>query len=280
MSNRGPLLTTFSIVGYDPEGPAWGIAIASRFLAVGAQTCWGAPNAGVVDVQAHLNTRNAREGLALLQQGHSATEVMQRLMAKDPHRTFRQTAIVDARGGVATETGPDCTAWAGGLTGRFCAAQGNMLHNGDGCMAMVEHFGASRGFFARRLVDALTVGDEVGGDFRGRQSAALYVIRPPLGEPSDAFTEPTIDLRVDDHDNPFAELGRLLGLWVLLWLPTAPDERMAPDEPTVRRFQRVLGRLGYYSAEPSGTLDEATLTALNTLALMRNFRRRLARPRL
>lgn len=276
MDNSGTLVTTFSIVGYDPETPAWGIAIASRFLAVGAQTCWGAADAGVVVVQANLNAGNGREGVALLRQGVPAAEVISRLMEKDPHRDLRQMAVIDTRGEVATFTGPGCLSWAGGITGKYCAAQGNMLVGGDGCRAMVEHFATAQGSLARRLVEALALGDEKGGDFRGRQAAALYVVRPAWAEAFDVFTEPTIDLRVDDHENPLAELARLLDLWELIYLPTAPGERLAPDEATVRRYQRVLARLGYYTGELTGRLDEPTRTALQTLGRMENFRRRLS----
>jgi uncharacterized Ntn-hydrolase superfamily protein len=214
----------------------------------------------------------------LMREGHPAEEVMARLIGKDPQPNLRQHAIVDARGGVATYTGDDCTPWAGGVKGDYCAAQGNMLIDGKGCDAMVEHFSASTGFLPRRLVDALTVGDERGGDFRGRQSAALFVIRPPLGDPTDPYTDPIISLRVDDHENPFQELSRLLDLWELLYVPATEDEKLPPEGPAVKRYQRVLARLGYYDGEPSGVLDEQTLSALSTLAVMQNYRRRLANP--
>jgi uncharacterized Ntn-hydrolase superfamily protein len=275
MHDPGPLVTTFSIVGYDPDAPAWGIAVSSRFLAVGARTCWGAPNAGVVVVQAHLNTQNGRDGVDLLKQGVAASEVIQRLMAKDPHRDLRQMAVVDSQGGISTYTGARCGPWAGGVTGAFCAAQGNMLLGGEGCAAMVEHFSTARGSLARRLVDALTIGDEVAGDSRGRQATALYIVRPPWAEAFDVFTEPTIDLRVDDHENPFAELSRLLDLWELLFLPATEEERLPPNPPTVLRLQRVLTKLKYYSGKPHGALDDATLQAIKSLARMQNFRKRL-----
>lgn len=278
MHDSGDPITTFSIVGYDPQGPSWGIAIASRFLAVGGQTCWGSPRAGVIVVQAHLNTHHGRDGIPLLQEGLSADEVMAQLLARDVEPSMRQTAIIDSRGGVATHTGGDCTPWAGGVSGRYCAAQGNMLLHSAGCEAMVEHFESSSGSLARRLVDALTVGDEMGGDFRGRQAAALYVIRPPFVEPSPSVTEPVINLRVDDNENPFSELARLLDLWELVYEPATSEERLSPDAPTVRRYQRVLARLGYYDGQPDGILDHASLAALSKLAVMQNYRRRLANP--
>ena len=273
---RDPLVSTFSIVGYDPEVPAWGVAIASRFLAVGAQTCWASPDAGVVVVQAYLNAGNGPEGLQLLRQGLSSETTIERLMAEDFGRELRQLAVIDRQGVPATYTGEGCEAWAGGVLGRYCAAQGNMLLGGEGCQAMVDHFSSSTGTLTRRLVDALEVGDTVAGDARGRQSAALLVVRPPWDRPLDVFTEPSIDLRVDDHENPFRELSRLLDLHELIYLSTAPQERMAPDPETVTRYQRAMAALELYRGEPHGLMDDGTREALKRLAWRYNLRNRLS----
>lgn len=274
-ASAGPLVTTFSIVGFDPAGPAWGIAVSSRFLAVGARTCWGAADAGVVVVQAHLNARNGSEGLELLRSGLAASEVIERLMARDPHRGLRQQAVIDRNGGVASYTGEGCTGWAGGVVGRHCAAQGNMLLGGEGCAAMVEHFESSTGSLERRLVNALELGDTVAGDARGRQAAALLVVRPTDEQPFDVYTEPTVDLRVDDHDNPFRELARLLDLHELVYLPTAPDERLPVDAATVARVQRALAGLGVFAGEVGGEFDGPTREALATVTRNHNLRRRV-----
>jgi uncharacterized Ntn-hydrolase superfamily protein len=276
MDEAGPLVSTFSIVGYDPNENAWGIAIASRFLAVGAQTCWGESDTGVIVLQAYLNASNGARGLALLRQDLVASQVIDRLMADDPHRDLRQIAIIDNQGNVAAYTGVGCSPWAGHVIGDYCAAQGNMLLGDAGCSAMVEYFSASRpATLARRLVDALAVGDKVAGDKRGRQASALYVIRPSTAQPFDVFTEPTINLRVDDHENPFAELSRLLDLYELIYHPTSPDERLAPSEESVRRLQKVLSHLRYYSGEATGQLDDLTKEAMTKLGRMENFHRRL-----
>src|SRR5690554_5903197 len=156
-----PLISTFSIVGYDPEGPSWGIAIASRFLGVGAQTCWGNADAGVIVLQAYLNSENGPQGLQLLRAGLSANEVIEQLMARDPRAHLRQLAVIDVSGRVAAYTGEGCEAWVGHVIGSHCAAQGNMLIGGEGCAAMVSSFESSSGTLERRLVDALAVGDEV-----------------------------------------------------------------------------------------------------------------------
>ncbi len=277
----GPLVSTFSIIGYDPGGPSWGIAIASRFLAVGARTCWGAPDAGVAVVQAYLNADNGRDAVALLQRGLTAHEVMDRLMVKDRFRHLRQMAIVDCAGRIITYTGEGCVDWAGGVLGEHCAAQGNMLLNGEGCQAMVAHFAASaqQGLsLARRLVDALTEGDRVGGDSRGRQATALYVTRPLPGARFDVFTEPTIDLRVDDHPDPHTELGRLLDVYELLYHTATPAEQLPLDQVTVGRLQRALAVMGDYAGDVDGALNPALLEAIQVVARRENLRRRLALP--
>jgi uncharacterized Ntn-hydrolase superfamily protein len=271
----GCLFTTFSIVGYDPDEPAWGIAIASRFLAVGARTCWGAPDAGVVVIQAHINARNGSEGLRLLREGVPAAEVIRRLMVMDRHRDLRQMATIDRQGRVATYTGGRCGAWAGGLVARHCAAQGNMLAGGRGVQAMVDRFEAGEGTLARRLVEALAAGDAVGGDARGRQSAALLVVRPSAEEPYDVFSHRNIDLRIDDHIEPFQELSRLLDLYELVHEPTTDPERLSPDPGVVRRLQVGLAALGYYSGPVSGTFDDLTREAMRRLAYYHNLRQRM-----
>jgi uncharacterized Ntn-hydrolase superfamily protein len=274
-TNAGPLVTTFSIVGYDPDVPAWGVAIASRFLAVGAQTCWTSPDAGVVVVQAHLNADNGTEGLRLLREGSSAPTTIERLMDADPHQDLRQIALIDRSGTPATFTGNACTEWAGGALGKHCAAQGNMLFSGDGCAAMVDNFEKSTGNLTRRLVNALTIGDSVSGDARGRQSAALKVVRPPWDSPFDVFTEPTIDLRVDDHREPFQELARLLDLHELLYHPTTPNEHLEQTTTSISKVQDALASLGIYNESVTGILDDATVAALNQLKATHNLRNRM-----
>jgi uncharacterized Ntn-hydrolase superfamily protein len=168
-------------VGYGPDVPAWGVAIASRFLAVSAQTCWTSPDAGVVVVQAHLNSDNGTEGLRLLREGLSSPTTIKRLMGTDPHQDLRQIAVIGRNGTPATFTGKACTEWAGGVLGKHCAAQGNMLFAGEGCAAMVDDFERSTGHLTRRLVNALTVGDSVSGDARGQQFSCIEGGASPMG---------------------------------------------------------------------------------------------------
>ena len=262
-------------MGHDPAVPSWGIAIASRYLAVGARSRWGEEGVGVVVVQANHSAANGADGLALLRQGTAASEVIPRLLAGDFNARRRQMAVIDRTGGVASHTGPDCNDWKGSLAGRFAAAQGNSLLGPAGCHAMLEAFEASTGDLARRLVNALAVCDAVAGDRRGRQSAALLVVRPATEPPLNILSDPTIDLRVDDHPEPFAELARLLDLHELLRTKTAPGEELPQDPPTLRRVQNALRALGSSVPVPSSAvLDEQTQAALVIAIRNHNLRQR------
>lgn len=213
--------------------PVWGIAVASRFLAVGARACWGAPDAGVIVIQAHYNARNGAEGVGLLQAGAPAPDVIAQLMAH---------------------------------AGRRRAAQGNMLVGRETIDAMIARFECQSGSLARRLVDALAAGDAAGGDARGRQSSALRVVRPSNGDGYDVFSHRHIDLRVDDHPHPCQELARLLDLYELVHEVTADEEWVPATPEVVTRLQRGLAALGYYKAAASGILDDPTRAALTCLA--------------
>jgi uncharacterized Ntn-hydrolase superfamily protein len=140
---------------------------------------------------------------------------------------------------------------------------------------MVEHFERSSGPLERRLVDALTLGERVGGDARGRQAAALYTVRQPFAEAYDVFTEPVLSLRVDDHPNPCGELSRLVDLYELVYFATSEQERTAPTPEIIKRYQVALQQRGYYAGSAHGQLDEATRQGLGQLARTENFRKRL-----
>ncbi|MEZ4640353.1 MAG: DUF1028 domain-containing protein [Caldilineaceae bacterium] len=278
MKTIGPLVSTFSIVGYDPAAPAWGIAIASKFLAVGARTCWGAPGRGVAVVQAYLNANNGRDAVTMLQAGAGAQEILDQLMARDAHAELRQMAVIDAQGQPASYTGSGCMDWAGSVIGERCAAQGNMLTGGEGCRAMVDHFERSSGTLARRLVDALALGEQLGGDQRGRQAAALFVVGQEPPDRFDVFTEPTIDLRVDDHADPCAELARLLDLYELVYCPSTADEQLPLTEVRVRQIQQILIQLGDYAGPVNGVVDGQLEAALQIVARRENLRKRFEFP--
>jgi len=205
------LVSTYSICACDLEARQWGVAVQSRFLAVGCIVPWAEPLVGVVATQAWANPRYGPDGLALLRDGMPADEVVERLTAADEERGRRQLGIVDAEGRGASYTGDECQEWAGGRTGRGYAAQGNILVSEETVDALAETFEATEGKrLPERLLDCLDAAQAAGGDRRGQQSAALLVVGPEQGYAglSDVF----VDLRVDDHERPLAELRRLYEL--------------------------------------------------------------------
>jgi uncharacterized Ntn-hydrolase superfamily protein len=203
---------TFSVVGYDPDAKEWGVAVASKFLAVGAVVPWVRADAGAVATQSFANTSFGPKGLELMEKGKSAEEAIKELTDADDGRDRRQVGMVDARGNAATFTGSKCMPWAGGKTGKHFAAQGNLLSGPEVVDEMAKAFEESKGPLAWRLLDALAAGDKAGGDKRGKQSAAIYVARKNRGYAG--FNDRYVDFRVDDHKEPIPELTRILALQV------------------------------------------------------------------
>ncbi len=199
---------TFSIVGYDARTGDLGVAVASKFLAVGSVVPFAQAGVGAIATQAFANTTYGPRGLELLKRGLSPEAVIRRLTLGDPQREQRQLGIVDAKGRSATYTGRACIRWAGGIAGEYFAAQGNILTGEAVVKAMADTFQRTRGELARRLLAALEAGERAGGDARGKQSAAILVVRKQGGYAG--FDDRYIDLRVDDHPDPIPELRRLL----------------------------------------------------------------------
>ena len=201
-------VSTFSIVGRDSVTEELGIAVASRFFAVGSVVPWARADVGAVATQSFANTSFGWRGLDLLEKGASPDEVADILLRGDADPNRRQFGIVAENGKSATYTGKDCIPWAGGRNGPNYAAQGNILAGEAVVVAMESTFVGTRGTLADRLYAALAAGDRMGGDARGRQSAALIVVKKKAGYAG--FTDRAIDIRVDDHPDPFKELKRLL----------------------------------------------------------------------
>jgi uncharacterized Ntn-hydrolase superfamily protein len=220
---------TFSIVARSDDGEAWGVAVASKFLAVGSVVPAAVAQVGALATQAHANV--AYKGLALshLDEGATAAIALDRLLEEDEGRDHRQVGIVDVDGGSASHTGSACIDWAGGATGEGYAVQGNCLAGPDVVEAMRLAWDAGiRTPFARRLLDALAAGDAAGGDKRGRQSAAILVVRDGAGY--DGGDDVEVDLRVDDHAAPIDELSRLLELNHLYLVASTEEEKVAVDD--------------------------------------------------
>ncbi len=205
-----PVVATFSIVGFDPQTKELGIAVSSKFIAVGAVVPWARAGVGAIATQAWANTSFGPEGLRWLEAGGAPQEVLDRLLKADPGREERQVGIVDVRGRSATFTGRACNAWAGGVREENFCAQGNILAGEGVVEAMAKAFREGRGTLAERLLVALEAGQNAGGDRRGRQSAALLVVREKggYGGGNDRYR----DLRVDDHPEPIRELRRIYRL--------------------------------------------------------------------
>ena len=203
-----PPVATFSIVGYDAETGQLGIAVQSKFFAVGAVVPWAEAGVGAIATQSWANTTYGPNSLKLLKSGRSAEQTLERLIADDPGRATRQVGIVDAKGNVANYTGDECNAWAGAISGKHYTAQGNILAGEAVVKAMGKAFEKTEGELADKLMAALFAGQEKGGDTRGQQSAALLVVQENSGY--GGFNDRYIDLRVDDAEKPIAELQRLL----------------------------------------------------------------------
>ncbi|MGH2673741.1 MAG: DUF1028 domain-containing protein, partial [Actinomycetota bacterium] len=188
---------TFSIVAADLDAGDWGVAVASKFLAVGAVVPYARAGVGAVATQAWANTDFGPEGLDLMAAGSPAPEVLAQLIHGDEGRADRQAGIVDGQGLPATFTGQDCLEWAGGMTGPGFACQGNILVGEEVVAAMGDAFAGTTGDLVDRLLAALLAGDEAGGDRRGRQSAALLVVREGGGY--EGRSDRYVDVRVDEH---------------------------------------------------------------------------------
>ncbi len=203
-------ISTFSIVAYDPNNGDLGIAVQSKFFAVGAVVPWAEAGVGAIATQSWANTTYGPRGLELLKIGLSVKQTLDHLIKDDTGKNTRQVGIVDANGNVSNYTGEECHDWAGAISGEHFTAQGNILIGEEVVKAMGSSFENSKGELADRLLDALIAGQEKGGDKRGQQSAALYVVRKNGGY--SGFNDRYVDLRVDDHEKPIQELNRLLDI--------------------------------------------------------------------
>ncbi len=210
MAARIPTVSTFSIVARDAATGDLGVAVQSKFLAVGAVVPWARAGVGAVATQAHANVAYGPDGLALLSTGLSAQEALDRLVNADPEPAARQAGIVDAQGQAASYTGPGCSDWAGGYVGEGFCCQGNILAGAEVVAAMAEGYTTATGSFAHRLLTSLEAGQAAGGDSRGQQSAAILIVREGGGY--SGGNDRWIDLRVDDHPAPIEELRRLVML--------------------------------------------------------------------
>jgi uncharacterized Ntn-hydrolase superfamily protein len=269
---------TFSIVARSTDGESWGVAVASKFLAVGAVVPAAVAHVGAIATQADANV--AYKGLALshLDDGATASVALLRLLEEDDGRDHRQVGIVDSEGGAATHTGHGCLDWAGGVTGEGYAIQGNILAGEFVVAAMQDAFEATDDDepLARRLLAALAAGDDAGGDQRGRQSASLLVVREGAGY--GGRDDVAADLRVDDHGDPVTELARLLDLNDLYLTASTEIERVEVTPELAAEIEKLVQARGFpdlgswvgtenyeMRVDPEGAwIDERILEVLRT----------------
>jgi uncharacterized Ntn-hydrolase superfamily protein len=262
-------VATFSVVAWDSSLPAWGVAVASKFPAVGAVVPWARAGAGAVATQSYANTAYGPDGLQRMAAGDAATQALQALLAEDPGREQRQAGFVDSRGGAATFTGSECQPWAGGLTADGVAFQGNILAGPQVVEAMANGFAASSAGLGGRLLASLLAGDRAGGDRRGRQSAALLVVRAGGGYAG--HNDRWIDYRVDDHPDPVPRLAELLELHELYFGSSSAEDRLALTGAVLMDLLRLARRLGTYDGPDETSLSAPARDALRRFIGNENF---------
>lgn len=263
-------ISTFSLVAHDPDTGDLGVAVASKFLAVGFVVPWARAGVGAVATQSYANPDFGPRGLALMEAGAGPEDILAVFARSDPNLAKRQFGVVLSSGESLSYTGQECHAWAGGRWGPGYAAQGNLLAGLEVIEALEQTFLNRFDLaFPQRLIEALFQADRAGGDKRGRQSAALLVVGKGKGY---GGMERWIDLRVDDHPDPALELQRLLGVHQLLFGAAEPSRPLSTEE--IAWIQSLLHRQGHYSGTISGQWDEATERALAALIGMENLEER------
>jgi uncharacterized Ntn-hydrolase superfamily protein len=265
-----PALATFSIVGFDPQTRDLGVAVQSKFLAVGAVVPWAEARVGAVATQAYANTSYGPRTLRLLRQGVAPERAIGLVTSRDKERDKRQVGVVDARGRAAAFTGSECVEWAGHLTGANFCALGNIVAGEAVLEAMARTFETTTGDLCDKLLAALDAGQRAGGDRRGQQSAALLIVREGGGY--GGFNDRWVDLRVDDHPKPIDELRRVFEIHNLMALTREDPKDLVPlVGGTVEKLQRFLSQEGMYTAKATGVYDDATRQALRAWFGVNNF---------
>ncbi|MFB6177653.1 MAG: DUF1028 domain-containing protein [Halobaculum sp.] len=264
---------TFSIVARDPESDAVGVAVHSKFISVGSVVPFASADAGAVATQSFANVSYGPDGLDHLRDGHSAEEAIDALTEPDEEAAQRQVGIVGQDGSVAAFTGAECFDYAGDRQGETYTVQGNILENEATLDAMADAFETARDDgegLPEAMLAALHAGNEAGGDSRGEQSAALYVAKPEGGY--DGKNDRWVDVRVDDHDEPIAELERVFKLYdVTLLEREEPEETRELSGETAEQVAATLSDLGLYDGNPDETFGEAERDALEDFRGLNNF---------
>jgi len=266
--------STFSIVAWDARNGDLGVAVESKFIAVGALVPWARAKVGAIATQAWANVSYGPTGLKMLEEGLSASETLQQLLAYDPCPERRQVAVLDAKGGVAVHTGSECMEWAGHVTGAGYSCQGNILASSNVVESMARAYEETSGDLVEKLLEALSAGQAAGGDRRGQQSAALLIVRDKGGY--EGLTDKYVDLRVDDHSRPVEELKRIFRIYDMTMLSREdPKQLLTIDHSIAAVLQTDLKKLGMYDGPITGNLDDATKKALREFINVNNFENKM-----
>lgn len=257
---------TFSIVACDVKEQTWGVAVASKFPAVGAVVPYAQAGIGAIATQSFANTSFGPRGLEWMASGCSAKEALDQLLQDDPDKELRQVGLVDAKGGSATFTGSGCFPWAGGVSGKGYAIQGNILASGKVVPAMEKAYRKEKGNLPARLHAALLAGDRAGGDKRGRQSAAICVVKPNGGY--GGYLDRWLDYRVDDHEDPVPRLAELLEMHELYFGKSPESDRMPVRGRVLSHLTTILKQQGYLKK------DRNFVAAFNEFIGNENFEER------
>lgn len=267
MINKEQLVATFSIVAADPETGEVGVAVQSKFLAVGSVVPWAKANVGAVATQSWANTAFGPEGLALLEKGLSPEEVIDKLVADDPDRSLRQVAVINAEGEASAFTGHECYDWAGHIIGKHHSCQGNILISEETVSEMSRTFEASEGPLAERMLKAVAAAQHAGGDSRGKQSAAVYVVQEGAGY--GGYNDVKVDLRVDDHPEPIEELQRLYELHKMYAAPS--EDKLAIEGDVLKTVVEQLVKLSLLGMGDYNSYNAEVKEALKLFVLRENF---------
>ncbi|MBN2155865.1 MAG: DUF1028 domain-containing protein [Candidatus Lokiarchaeota archaeon] len=265
---------TFSIVAYNPKNGDFGIAVQSKFICVGSIVPWAKANIGAVATQAMANTTFGPRGLELLGKGYTSEEVIVELLKDDQLKDQRQVAVIDKTGKAAAWTGKDCFYWAGHKIGKNYSCQGNILVSEDTINEMAKAFESSKGDLADKLIATLASVDEFPkyGDVRGKQSAALLIVREKGGY--GGYTDKWIDIRVDEHSEPIQELHRIFNLYSMIFLEREDESNLWDIEGEIEHnIKDVLIELNYLKTE--AVSREELQTALENWTGINNFENKL-----
>ena len=261
---------TFSIVSFDPKNKEWGVAVQSKFVAVGCIVPFAKAGIGAIATQAHANTSFGPKGLKLLKKGLTAEETIRELIKDDKQKDVRQLGIVDSYGNSAAYTGKECFDWAGHVLGEHFACQGNILESEHVVKGMASAYTDTKGDLVEKLFAALEEGQKLGGDRRGRESAAIFIVKEKGAY--DGGTDKYIDIRVDEHPTPIQELRNVFEIYDMCLLNRDdPSDIIKLEGKSLKIVQERLKIDGFYQGTINGIYDVLTKEALSIWLGTNNF---------